>query len=78
MKHRFAKSKPAESKPETAEFAASEKRPATPEERAQRQAARDQDARQAWSEHQAREMAIEANTARLRALRLERERSAQS
>jgi hypothetical protein len=73
MKHRFAKSKPAE----TAE-SATENRSATPEERAQRQAARDQDARQAWAEHQARKKAIEANTARLRALRLERERSAQS
>lgn len=73
MKPRFPKSKPPE-----AVVSTPEKRPATPQERAQRQAARDQDARQAWAEHQARKKSIEANTARLRALRLERERSAQS
>jgi hypothetical protein len=31
------------------------------------------EARQAWAEHEARKVAVEANTARLRALRLARE-----
>ena len=68
--------KPSFRKPSAAPAVDHEPRQITPAERAERKQRQEADAIAAWNEHVEKQRKIDANTARLRALRLAREAEA--